>query len=72
MSYSKLGSSMGGCGVPSNADRYTVKDPTNYGNGYGLGVRNASGSYAGGYYYSPIETRQANRYYWVDGKKKYY
>lgn len=60
-----LGSSFGGCYSPKN---YTVKDPTAHSSQF-FGT---SGSKQGGYYHSPIETRQENRYYWVDGKKKYY
>ncbi len=67
MTYSSLGSSFGGCGVPDN--RHTVNNPTFGGN---TSTMYASGSRQGGYYYSPIETRQENRYYYVDGKKVYY
>ena len=44
-----LGSSMGGCGVPSDRDRFYVSDPTS-GRSQFLG---ASGSRQGGYYSSP-------------------
>jgi hypothetical protein len=44
-----LGSSMGGCGVPSDRDRFYVADPTS-GRSQFLG---ASGSRQTGYWYSP-------------------
>jgi hypothetical protein len=47
--YYELGSSMGGCGVPSDRDRFYVSNPTS-GRSQFLG---ASGSRQTGYWYSP-------------------
>lgn len=44
-----LGSSMGGCGVPSDRDRFYVADPTS-GRSQFLG---ADGNRVTGYHYSP-------------------
>ncbi len=59
--YCGLGSSMGGCGVPSDRDRFCVSDPTS-GRSQFLG---ASGSRQGGYHYSPTaSTKQSGSGEW--------
>ena len=50
MYYSSLGSSFGGCGVPSDRERFTVSDPTANSS---TRFPYASGSNQGGWYYSP-------------------
>ena len=65
-----LGSSMGGCGCPSDRDRFRVSDPTG-GNSKFLG---ASGNRQLGYYYSPspIYTPKPATTGWYDGAGRYH
>lgn len=63
--YYGLGSSMGGCGVPSDKDRFSVRDWTSGGNSNPY----RQGSAQGGYYYSPYQQQSGQRYMIIDGKK---
>ena len=63
-----LGSSMGGCGVPSNKDRFSVSNPTG-GCSQFLG---ASGSRQGGYYSSNTTTKQSNGEWKQSGSGAWY